>query len=133
MNKVLCLTPVPDVNETFVVENVYYDFDKADLKPESYPALDEIIRMLEANPNMTIEIGAHTDSKGSDRYNQRLSEARAKSVVDYLLSKGIEESRLTSKGYGESMPIAPNTDERGRDNPEGREKNRRTEFKVLKN
>lgn len=133
VNAVLCLIPVPEVNETFVVENVYYDFDKADLKPESYPALDEIIRMLEANPNMTIEIGAHTDSKGSDRYNQRLSEARAKSVVDYLLSKGIDGSRLTSKGYGESMPIAPNTDERGKDNPEGREKNRRTEFKVLKN
>jgi outer membrane protein OmpA-like peptidoglycan-associated protein/tetratricopeptide (TPR) repeat protein len=131
-NSVLCLTPVPEVNETFVVENVYYDFDKADLKTESYPALDEIIRMLEANPSMTIEIGAHTDSKGSDKYNQRLSDARAKSVVDYLVSKGVDSARLTSKGYGEAMPIAPNTNEGGGDNPEGREKNRRTEFKVLK-
>lgn len=132
-NKILCLTPVPEVNKTFVVENVYYDFDKAELKTESYPALDEIVRMLEASPAMTIEIGAHTDSKGSDRYNLKLSEARAKSVVDYLVSKGIDPSRLTSKGYGESMPIAPETDEKGKDKPEGREKNRRTEFKVTKN
>ncbi len=132
-NNVLCLTPVPEVDETFVVENVYYDFDKAELKTESYPALDEIVRMLEANPSMTIEIGAHTDSKGTDKYNQRLSEARAKSVVDYLISKEIDPARLTSKGYGEAKPIAPNTDESGKDNPEGREKNRRTEFKVTKN
>jgi OOP family OmpA-OmpF porin len=132
-NPVLCLTPVPKVNETFVVENVYYDYDKAELKPESFPALDEIARMLEANPKMQIEMGAHTDSKGSDKYNQKLSDARAKSVVDYLVSKGIDASRLISKGYGESMPVAPNTDENGKDNPDGREKNRRTEFKVLKN
>jgi OOP family OmpA-OmpF porin len=132
-NPVLCLTPVPQVNETFVVQNVYYDFDKAELKVESFSALDEIVRMLEANPTMQIEMGAHTDSKGSDKYNQKLSEARAKSVVDYLVSKGIDASRLLSKGYGESMPIAPNEDEKGKDSPEGREKNRRTEFKVLKN
>jgi outer membrane protein OmpA-like peptidoglycan-associated protein len=131
-NPVLCLTPIPQVNETFVVQNVYYDYDKAELKPESFPALDEIARMLEANPTMQIEMGAHTDSKGTDRYNQRLSEARAKSVVDYLVSKGIDASRLLAKGYGETMPVAPN-EENGKDNPEGREKNRRTEFKVLKN
>lgn len=129
----LCLTPEPPkVDEKFVVENVYYDFDKAELKPESFPALDEIVRMLNTYPSMEIELSAHTDSKGSDNYNMRLSEARAQSVVDYLISKGIARERLIAKGYGETQPVAPNT-VNGKDNPEGREKNRRTEFKVLKN
>lgn len=133
-NPALCLVPEPpEVNETFVVQNVYYDFNKSELKPESYPALDEVIRMMETYPTMVIEMSAHTDSKGSDVYNQELSEARARSVVAYLVSKGIDESRLTAKGYGETMPVAPNTHEDGKDNPEGREQNRRTEFKVLKN
>jgi len=130
----LCLVPVPpQVNETFVVQNVYYDFNKSELKAESFPALDEIVRMLETYPNMKIELSAHTDSKGSNSYNQKLSEARAKSAVAYLISKGIDAARLTFKGYGETMPIAPNTNDDGSDNPEGREKNRRTEFKVLEN
>lgn len=129
----LCLLPVPPkVDEKFVIENVYYDFDKAELKPESYPSLDEVIRMLNTYPEMSIEIGAHTDSKGSDNYNMKLSEARAKSVVDYMIEKGIDPARLVSKGYGETMPVEPNIID-GKDNPEGREKNRRTEFKVLKN
>lgn len=129
----LCLLPVPPkVNETFVVENVYYDFNKANLKPESFPALDEIVRMLNYYPSMVIELGAHTDSKGSDTYNLKLSEARAKSVVEYLVSKGIAAERLVAKGYGETIPIADNT-VNGKDNPAGREKNRRTEFKVLRN
>jgi OmpA-OmpF porin, OOP family len=133
-NPVLCLVPVPPkVNETFVVQNVYYDFNKSQLKPESYPALDEIVRMMETYPDMVIELSAHTDSKGSDKYNQRLSEARARTVVEYLRSKGIAENRLQAKGYGEAMPIAPNTNSDGSDNAEGREQNRRTEFKVLKN
>ena len=129
----LCLLPEPPkVNETFVVENVYYDFNEAALKPESFPALDEIVRMLNYYPNMVIELSAHTDSKGSNAYNLQLSEARARSVVNYLVSKGIAAERLQAKGYGETMPIADNT-VNGKDNPAGREKNRRTEFKVLKN
>jgi OOP family OmpA-OmpF porin len=124
----LCLVPEPPkVNETFVVQNVFYDFNKANVKPESYPALDEIVRMLNTYPEMVIELSAHTDNIGSNSYNQKLSEARAKSVVAYLVSKGIDASRLKAKGYGETMPIEPNK------NPEGREKNRRTEFKVLEN
>ncbi len=129
----LCLKPEPPkVDEKFVIENVYYDFDKADLKPESFPALDEIVRMLNYYPAMVIELGAHTDSKGSNSYNITLSEARAQSVVRYLVEKGIAAERLTAKGYGETSPIEPNTQD-GKDNPAGREKNRRTEFKVLKN
>lgn len=129
----LCLLPVPpQKDETFVIENVYFDFDKADLKPESFPALDEIVRMLNYYPQMEIELGAHTDSKGTEAYNLRLSDARAKSVLDYLVSKGIDPARLQSRGYGEKMPVAPNVNDDGTDNPEGRGKNRRTEFKVTK-
>ncbi len=94
---------------------------------------DELVRMMETYPELEIEISAHTDSKGTDKYNQKLSEARARSVVAYLVAKGVAESRLKSKGYGEAHPIAPNTNPDGSDNPEGREQNRRTEFKVLKN
>jgi outer membrane protein OmpA-like peptidoglycan-associated protein len=82
---------------------------------------------------MIIEVSAHTDNLGSDEYNMNLSDKRAKSVVEYLISKGIAAERLQSKGYGETMPVAPNKLENGKDNPEGRAKNRRTEFKVLSN
>ena len=82
---------------------------------------------------MLIELSAHTDSKGGDDYNQRLSDARAKSVVDYLIEKGIDKGRLMPKGYGETSPVAPNENTDGSDNPEGRQKNRRTEFRVIKN
>jgi OmpA-OmpF porin, OOP family len=128
----LCLQPeAPKVNETVVLNNVYYDYDKAALKPESFPALDELVALLNKYPGMSIEVGAHTDSKGRDTYNQKLSEARAESVVKYLVEKGIDAGRLTAKGYGETMPVEPNELD-GKDNPAGREKNRRTEFKVLK-
>jgi OmpA-OmpF porin, OOP family len=87
--------------------------------------------MLQQNPTMVIEIGAHTDNKGTDNYNLKLSEARAQSVVAYLNKKGIERSRLQAKGYGATQPIASNTNDDGSDNAEGRQKNRRTEFKVV--
>lgn len=135
-NPDLCLNKIvipPQVDKPIVLENVYYDFDKATLKPESFPSLDSLVALLNFYPKMVIEIGAHTDSKGSDEYNMDLSTRRAKSVVDYLISKGIDASRLQSKGYGETMPVAPNTLDNGKDNPEGRAKNRRTEFKVISN
>jgi OmpA-OmpF porin, OOP family len=113
------------------LENIYYEFNKAILLDESFGSLDRLVTMLNENPTMRIEIGGHTDSKGNDDYNKKLSEARAQSVVDYLISKGIEASRLSAVGYGEKHPIAPNTNDDGTDNPEGRQKNRRTEFKVL--
>lgn len=123
---------VPPVETPKVLENVYYDFNVATLKPESYPALDVLVEMLNKNPEMKIELSAHTDSKGTDKFNQRLSEARARSCVEYLVSKGIDPARLEFKGYGASRPIAPNQQADGTDDPEGRQKNRRTEFKVLK-
>lgn len=92
------------INKPQVIENIFYDFDKATLRPESKSALDEMVVMLNENPNVTIEMGAHTDRKGSDEYNIRLSDRRAQSVVDYLIGAGIDAERLSPKGYGESMP-----------------------------
>lgn len=92
------------INKPQVVENIFYDFDKATLRPESKDALDEMARMLADNPNVTIEMSSHTDRKGSDEYNDKLSERRAKSVVDYLIAAGVDPARLTWKGYGESQP-----------------------------
>lgn len=92
------------INKPQVVENIFYDFDKATLRPESKEALDEIVVMLNENPHVTIEMGSHTDRKGSDEYNIALSERRAQSVIDYLVKAGIDEARLSPKGYGESVP-----------------------------
>ncbi len=92
------------LNKPQVVENIFYDFDKATLRPESKDALDEMAQMLRENPNVTIEMAAHTDRKGSDEYNVKLSERRAKSVVDYLIAAGIAADRLSPKGYGETVP-----------------------------
>lgn len=121
------------VNEKpIVVKNIYYEFDKSDLTSSSTATIDTtLLLILEKNPSIIIEIGAHTDSKGSDSYNETLSQDRAQSVVDYLIHKGIDENRLKAKGYGESQPIAPNTCEDGTDNEEGRAMNRRTEFKII--
>ena len=92
------------INKPQVVENIFYDFDKATLRPESKEALDEMVKTLNENPNVTIEMGAHTDRKGSDEYNVNLSNRRAKSVVDYLIAAGIDPKRLSWKGYGETVP-----------------------------
>ena len=92
------------ISKPVVIVNIFYDFDKATLRPESKKALDEMIKMLNDNPNVTIELGAHTDRKGTDQYNERLAQRRAQSVVDYLIAGGIEAARLEAKGYGESVP-----------------------------
>ena len=92
------------ISKPVVIENIFYDFDKATLRPESKKALDELIKMLNDNPNVTIELGAHTDRKGTDQYNARLAGRRAQSVVDYLIAGGIKADRLEAKGYGESVP-----------------------------
>lgn len=92
------------INKPVIVENVFYEFDRADVTPESAAALNEIIQMLEDNPNVSIELGAHTDMIGNENYNLRLSERRAKAVVDYLIQHGVAADRLTPKGYGKSQP-----------------------------
>lgn len=113
------------VGSKIVLKNIFFDFDKATLRPESTAELDRLIKLLNDIPSLRIELSGHTDNRGKDEYNQNLSERRAKAVVDYLIQKEINTSRLEYKGYGEIQPIATN------DTDEGRQLNRRTEFKVL--
>jgi len=117
--------------QTFVLENVYYEFAKDFLKPTSFKSLDSLVSFLNENNTLKVELGAHTDSKGSDEYNQELSERRAKSVVRYLTEKGVDPIRMIAVGYGEKQPIAANENPDGSDNEEGRALNRRTEMKIL--
>jgi outer membrane protein OmpA-like peptidoglycan-associated protein len=114
-----------EVGMKIVLENIYYDVAKATLRPESVEELNRLIKIMNDNPTLVVEIGGHTDSDGSDQYNERLSAARAQSVVDYLIDAGITAERMQSKGYGEKEPIVPN------DTPANKQLNRRTEFKVL--
>ncbi|WP_158559297.1 OmpA family protein [Deminuibacter soli] len=129
---VVVAAPVPDTAETKTLDNVYYAYDKAELLDGSEVSLNKLIDMLNQNQNMVIQISGHTDGKGSEAYNLRLSLARAQKCVDYIVSKGIDASRITAKGYGATMPVAPNTNADGSDNPEGRKLNRRTTFTILK-
>ncbi|BAV04939.1 OmpA family protein [Filimonas lacunae] len=129
----VCMQKEPEViNEVQVLNNVYYEFNKAEILEKSFASLDDVVAFLNKHPDIHVEIGGHTDNKGSDELNQKLSEARAANVVAYLVGKGIDKNRLTAKGYGATVPVAPNTYDDGTDNPAGREKNRRTEMKVLK-
>ncbi|MBL1145664.1 MAG: hypothetical protein D8M25_12080 [Bacteroidetes bacterium] len=119
-------------NQAIVIENIYYKFDKAELTEVASNVIDTTIYpMLINNPEIVVEISSHTDSKGSKGYNLKLSQERAESVVKYLKKKGIAKERLQAKGYGMAKPIALNKNADGSDNPEGRAKNRRTEFKVI--
>jgi len=119
-------------NKTYQLENIYYEFGDDQLTEKAYESIDTtILKILIENPEIVVEIGSHTDSRGTEGFNKSLSQKRAESVVKYLRKKGIAKERLQAKGYGESQPVAPNTFEDGSDNPEGRAKNRRTEFKVI--
>ncbi|MXV17881.1 OmpA family protein [Pedobacter sp. HMF7056] len=131
VNPSICLDTY-QVNKPVIVKDVYYEFDKSELTASSKTVLDKLVKTMADNPNIRVEIGAHTDNKGTEAYNLELSLRRAESCVQYLVSQGIDAERLTSRGYGESMPIAPNTLDNGKDNPDGRSKNRRTEFKVTR-
>ncbi len=118
--------------EPIRIPNIQYEFDKSNILEGSKIAIDTtVLGLMEANPEVIVEIQSHTDSKGSDKYNEKLSQQRAESVVNYLISKGISAERLKAKGYGESKPIAPNENSDGSDNPEGRAQNRRTDFKII--
>lgn len=145
--------PLANISAPVLIENIFYDFNKATLRPESRQALDQLVQLLNENPNVTIELSAHTDSRGSDSYNEQLSQRRAESVVNYLIDSGIAADRLTPKGYGESNPkkikarvaerypylkegdvlteekISTLTEEQ---QEECHQMNRRTEFKVLR-
>jgi OOP family OmpA-OmpF porin len=129
------LTLIPE--EDVVIEGIEYDFNKATLRPKSKEILDKIYDYLELNDNFSVEINSHTDTRGSDKLNQKLSQARAQSCVDYLLSKGIAKDRLLPTGYGESKPLVSD-EEIAKYTPKSPEweaahqKNRRTAFRVLK-
>ncbi|MFN4086500.1 MAG: OmpA family protein [Spirosomataceae bacterium] len=114
------------VGKTFRLENIYYDFDKFDIRPDAALELDKLVRILQDNPQIKIEMGSHTDAQGTDMYNARLSQRRAESAVKYLVSKGIDPERLTARGYGETELIILNAK-----NDTEHQVNRRTEFKVV--
>ncbi len=117
-------------NREIVLDNIYYDFDKADIREDARPTLDRLATLLFENPNLKVELAAHTDSRGSDSYNLRLSQQRAQSVVNYLVSKGLSSSRLVAKGYGEARLV--NQCEDGIEcSDEEHQQNRRTTFKVI--
>jgi len=124
----ICLSTI---SNAFRVSNVYYDYDKATLRPESVASLDSLVNFMKDNPSLSVEIYSFADAKGTDQYNKSLSERRAQAVKDYLVNNGVEEGRMIVKGYGEKMPAAPNTTTTGADNPVGRQMNRRTEFRVV--
>ncbi|HOF08151.1 MAG TPA: OmpA family protein, partial [Bacteroidales bacterium] len=124
IQKDIYLKPIK-VGQSIVLRNIFFDFDKATLRPESKTELENLIKLMNDNPNIKIEISGHTDNIGSAAYNQKLSESRAKAVVDYLIEHGIDKSRLSYMGYGFDKPIAPN------DTEEGRQLNRRVEFKIV--
>jgi len=114
-----------EVGTKVVLENIYFETNKATLTAASYPQLNQVISFLENNETVRLEISGHTDNVGSLKANLKLSEERAKAVVDYMVANGISKSRLEWKGYAFNQPIAPN------DTPAGREQNRRVEFKVI--
>lgn len=128
------LTPIPQGD--IVIPGIEYDFDKATLRPESKKVLDDLVAFLELNDNISVEISSHTDSRGSDTYNMRLSQERAQSCVDYLISKGISADRLVAKGYGETKPLITDADINALPTKDEREaahqKNRRTAFRPVK-
>jgi OOP family OmpA-OmpF porin len=111
---------------TAILQNIFFDLDKYELKEKSIAELQKVVRFLQENPNVNVEIGGHTDNQGVIAYNQQLSQKRAMAVYHYLVQNGIEAKRLTAKGYGQNKPLADNTSDAGR------EKNRRIEFKLLK-
>ena len=146
--------PLANIMAPVLIDNIFYDFDKATLRPESKTALDDLVKLLNENPNITIELSAHTDYKGSAEYNKRLSQRRAESVVNYLIEHGIAADRLTPVGYGkenpkkirrkvaEKYPFLKENDvlteefiktlENEEQQEECNQLNRRTEFKVLR-
>ena len=129
LNLQISLPPIV-VGSKIVLNNIFFDFDKATLRPQSNVEIKNLLMIMKANPTMKVEISGHTDSKGSDAYNQKLSEDRAQAVVGRLIENGIDAKRMAAKGYGKTMPAALNKNANGTDNPEGRQLNRRVELKI---
>lgn len=114
------------LNKTFVLENIYYDLDKFNIRADAAVELDKLVQILKDNPTVKIELSSHTDTRSSDAYNNKLSQNRAQSAVDYIVTKGIEKERLVAKGYGETRLIIKDAQ-----TEDEHQKNRRTEFTIL--
>lgn len=123
---VISIEELKNSGKAIKIENIFFDSGKYDLKESSYEALRLLYRFMHANPEVMVEINAHTDNVGSDQFNLHLSEQRANSVVEYLVQKGIEPGKLIPQGFGETQPVAPN------DTDQGRALNRRVEFRLRK-
>jgi outer membrane protein OmpA-like peptidoglycan-associated protein len=115
-----------EIDSAIVLKNIYFDFNKTELLPESYKEINKLLRLMTNNPQIVIKLEGHTDNVGSYDFNIRLSNARAESVVRYLIEKGIDPHRIEYAGYGFTQPLASN------DTDEGRQTNRRVAFKVIK-
>ena len=131
INKSVSLNPII-VGSKITLNNIFFDFDKATLRPLSGVEIKNLVLLLKSNPNLKVEISGYTDSKGNEEYNQKLSEDRAQAVVNSLIESGISSDRMMAKGYGKTLPAAPNKKSNGKDNPEGRQLNRRVELKITK-
>src|SRR6266542_3705085 len=116
--------PAPKVERTIILDDVLFDFDKSNVKPEAAAILDRLVAFMNENKDKKASLSGHTDSIGTEAYNQALSERRVNSVRDYVVKKGVDSSRVSGQGFGESKPIADNKTR------EGRAKNRRVEIKV---
>ena len=125
VRKDLLLVPIA-IGESIRLRNVFFVQSKSELLPESYPELDRLVKIMKDNPTIEIELGGHTDNRGSPEANLELSEKRVDAVKKYLLAKGVGEKRITGKGYGGSQTIAPSNTE------DNRQLNRRVEFKIVK-
>jgi outer membrane protein OmpA-like peptidoglycan-associated protein len=130
INQAVELKPIK-VGQKLILKNIFFDFNSSKLRPASKNELDKLVKVLNANPQIAIEIGAHTDAKGSDEKNLKLSQDRANSMIEYLVGKKIDPKRLRPVGYGETQPIAPNETPDGKDYEAGRQLNRRIECKLL--
>jgi outer membrane protein OmpA-like peptidoglycan-associated protein len=126
MEKNLLLVPL-SIGETIKLNNVFFVQSKPELRPESFPELDRLVEIMQDNPRLVIELAGHTDNAGKKKLNLQLSQRRVVAVMNYLKQKGIAKANMTGKGYGESRPLFPNNTE------ENRQKNRRVEFKIVKN
>ncbi len=118
--------------DALVIKNIYYEYGKYRLKKEQKDILDvAVVALMQEAPEIRVELGSHTDDMGGEAFNLRLSQKRADEIVNYVIKQGIDKDRLVGKGYGYTVPVAPNKFDDGTDNPDGRAMNRRTEFKVI--
>jgi len=130
VTKAVNLSPIA-VGSKVILNNIFFDFDKSTLRPYSNVELNRLYTFLDKHPNLAIEIAGYTDSKGTDEYNNNLSQARANAVINYLENKGIKKERMIAQGRGKADPIAPNQKIDGSDSPDGRQLNRRVELKII--